>query len=127
MKLFIISLMAIAMLASCKKDEISAKTELSASRTKVTKSDSVSIHINFPPSGNICSKWTVSPSSGANFDSVYTMKSSVGLGFTQAGTYTITADLRTVNTNCIPSPGYDTCYTNKPSLEKHSIVIKVTN
>lgn len=102
-------------------------TSLSASKTTVSKNETVSLNITNAPSGNVYSKWSTSPATGATIDQPYSNNNRGSVTFTQPGTYTISAEMRSVHPSCAPSPGYDTCYTSKPLLVKPTVTITVTN
>jgi hypothetical protein len=129
-KVFAFVLLAGVIIIACQKEKSNDAppvTALSASKTTVAKNETVTVSIQNPPSGNVFSKWTVSPSTGATVTNIYSNNGRGELSFAQAGTYTVTADLRTVHPSCMPSPGFDTCYANKASIIKPTVSITVTN
>ena len=92
---------------ACKKNAADV-IELEASKTVLSIGEPVKVQINHPYA-NAVSKWSVQPSVGSTIDNVYTTGSN-SMKFTEAGTYRINAELRTVQDDCHPSAGWDTCF-----------------
>jgi hypothetical protein len=133
MKITIILLVAVCLvIIACQQENLSSQstltTALHASKTTVAKNEPVSISITNMPSGNNYTRWSSAPTPGATFSTIYTNSAQgTTVTFSQAGEYEIMGDLRTVHPSCQPSPGWDTCYTTKPSLERPKLKITVTN
>ena len=124
----IISAMSIAV-ASC-QPEVSdlpqnPEPKILASKTDIAAGNSVALAIQNPGT-NSYSRWTVMPSAGVTIDSVYSRQQNT-ITFTQTGTYTISAQMRTVHPDCRPSPGWDTCYNSAPTIAQMNSTINVKN
>lgn len=73
---------------------------------------------------NAVARWTVTPAAGVSLDSVYS-KEGNEIEFTQPGSYTVQAEIR--NVNCLPTPGWDTCYKAATTAATLSSTVKVSN
>ena len=132
MKMFkpAVSLLIIAaILFACQKEDSgnnqSNETKLVADKTTIKTGESISLTVQNKTQGSVA-RWTVTPTLGVVIDSAYSRQSNK-ITFSQAGNYTIKAELRTVHPNCMPSPGYDTCYVNGSAAGLLSGSIVVSN
>lgn len=90
------------------------ETKMLASKTSLKTGESLFLYIIMPDTAagvNVAAKWSVTPGTGVTIDSLYSFSEN-SITFSQAGTYTVNADLRKVQ--CSPEaaahPGMDTCY-----------------
>jgi plastocyanin len=128
-----ISLLAVTALTgiimiACQKENSNSQgneTKLLASKESVNTGGSVSFQLQNRPNGSV-SKWTVSPATGVNLDSIFSRQNNT-ITFTQPGTYTVSTEIRWVHPNCMPSPGYDTCYNSGTVAGKLMSRITVKN
>ncbi len=116
---------------ACQRETSSPPSQdvtIQASKSTAAKNESVSISIQNMPAGNNYTRWSVSPATGAVVSNVYTGNGQgTTVTFNQAGLYEVSADLRTVHPNCMPSPGVDTCYSNRASIAIAIARITVSN
>ncbi len=75
---------------------------------------------------NAVARWKVTPSAGVELDSVYS-KDGNEIAFTQPGNYTVEAEVKNVTVNCLPTPGWDTCYKAATTTAILSNTVKVSN
>ena len=119
----VITSVTLAMMA-CKKNTSEVNT-IETSKNAVKVGETLTVQIKHTSVGSV-SKWNVQPSSGSLIDNVYTTGSNT-MRFTQPGTYTINAEMRTVHPDCHPSAGWDTCFSKGTASEKLAATIMVNN
>lgn len=109
-------------IAACKK-ETTEVLKLETSKTVLAVGETLTVQIT-QPAPNTVSKWTVQPSAGSTVDQTFTTGSNT-MRFTQAGTYVVNAQLRTVHPDCRPSPSWDTCFSKGQESARLSTTITV--
>ena len=109
---------------ACKKNT-SEVNKIETSKNVVKVGEALTVQIKNTSAASV-SKWNVQPSTGATIDNMYTTGSNT-MRFTQPGTYTINAEMRTVHPDCRPSPSWDTCFSKGTASEKLATTIMVDN
>ncbi len=122
-------LLGLAIFSSCNRENTEApeNTISLSAKTSIQKNEVAEISIKNLPAGNIYARWTVVPSDGVVIEKKYTGSGTSRITFAQPGQYRVSADLREVHRNCIPTSDFDTCYTLKTSLGVPYITVNVTN
>jgi PKD repeat protein len=121
----------IAMLlwVACQKDVSFADdittAKLVANTTQVKAGEAVKMSLKNARQGSVA-RWAVTPANGVTLDSVYSREGNE-IAFTQPGTYTVNVEVRNVTVNCIPTPGWDTCYKSSPVTDALSTTVTVKN
>ena len=119
--LFMITSVTLAITA-CEKEPVDV-IKLETSKSVVAVGEPLTVQIT-QPAANTISKWSVQPSAGSALDQTFTTGSNT-MRFTQAGTYVINAELRTVHPDCRPSPSWDTCFNKGQESARLSTTINV--
>jgi len=128
-KLLIAVPLSVIVLVACQKEaSVNANNNairLEAPRQQVKTGEVFTVALK-NASRNAVAKWSVSPAAGVEIDSVYS-KQGNEIYFNQPGTYTITAEVKNISSNCIPTPQWDTCYKNASLLNTLSNTVTVSN
>lgn len=112
---------------SCQKEAsfINDQPQLVTAKSEVKTGEVVKLTLR-NKEANAVARWKVTPSAGVELDSVYS-KDGNEIAFTQPGNYTIEAEVKNVTVNCLPTPGWDTCYKAASTAAILVNNVKVTN
>lgn len=121
------TLSSIAWVACQKEASVAgnSNSQLVIGKTEVKKGETVQVALRTSNNGQVA-KWTVTPSAGVEIDSAYS-REGVEIQFSEPGEYSVQGEVRNVGVNCLPTPGWDTCYKAAPVTSVVSGSIKVTN
>lgn len=111
-----LTVLVILTLTGCipERDNQPREIKLVANKSDVHIAEAVSLQVQNLGPEHYVTKWAVSPNAGTALDSVYSQKENT-ITFSQKGTYTVTADVRSVSVYCNPQSGMDSCFTSSTS------------